>query len=150
MFSCSCSQWWWVSSSTFLNSSRDFLILPARTGKNGPHGLHVAVINLRLKLINVPFFSSYFSLYLIFIALEYLLISCLENMEQIALEALFCQESWTVMLRVLPVTTNLFCRWPARRKTQSPWSLFRQSCGERAEAFMSMTLLQHIFHCLPI
>lgn len=69
MFSCSCSQWWWVSSSTFLNSSRDFLVLPARTGKNGLHGLHVAVINLRvhpvfeqMKLINVPFFLLFFSL----------------------------------------------------------------------------------------
>lgn len=49
------------------------------------------------------------------------------------LGSLFCQERQNWLL----ITANLFCRWHARRKTQSPWSLFRQSCGERAEAFMS-------------
>lgn len=145
MFSCCCSQWWWVSSSTFLHSSWDFLILPAQTGKNGLRGLDVAGISLRVHPVfeqwnRIMFLFSviFFPFRLIFIALKwYLLILCWKNIKQIALEALFCQESWMVMLRVLRVTTNLFCRWPARRKTQSPWSLYRQSCGEQAEAFMS-------------
>lgn len=42
MFSCCCSQSWWVSSSTYWHSSQDFLILPISYRKNC---LHVAVMN---------------------------------------------------------------------------------------------------------
>lgn len=46
-------------------------------------------------------------------------------------------ESAVTVLFVQHITANLFCRWRVRRKTQSPWSLFRQSYGELSKMLIS-------------
>lgn len=44
-------------------------------------------------------------------------------------------ESTVMVLFVQRIIANLFCRWRVRKKTQSPWSLFRRSYGERFKKF---------------
>lgn len=61
-------------------------------------------------------------------------------------------ESSVMVLFVQHIKANLFCRWRVKRKTQSPSSLFRQSCGEHSKIlhFHLVIWIEHHFYHFSI
>ena len=161
MFSCSCSQSWWVSSFTYLYSSDP-----------DPSCLHVTVINER-EFVILSQWNNVFSIcggvgvsrllllsfsvsQSIITAVDWcLLMTLIPLIKTILSSNLFwmnrlhlCEcinktqdsenlsrasESAVMVLFVQRITANLFCRWRVKKKTQSPSSLFRRSCGEHSK-----------------